>query len=250
MYMTLPNRRAGDDHRRPAPSPWLVARAALLVLLVALMAALAAGSASAQQAPSQPPAIGPGTAVPPPPPALPKSKDGGKGAKPPKHDADRGGKATSSKNHGSKEAKTAGLDLRASCAPLSHTQTYASWGPAVAYGREVTVVYEASRCSTPDGSALDVSAQGTATIHDGSSAAGEVLDSHPFIVAGTWKEPKNDAAWPPAWWDCSVSSASYTWQIPGVYTFQVSAREGVWSLTVSSQGVASQDLSWTHDGCA
>ena len=142
------------------------------------------------------------------------------------------------------------LDLHASCAPLAHTQAYSTWGPAVSYGRPVTVVYEASRCSTPDGSALDVFAEGTAEVFEGSSDSGELLDARPFVVSGTWREPKNDTAWPPAWWDCSVAYASYTWQIPEVYTFQVSAREGVWTLHVTSQGVGSQDLSWTHDGCA
>jgi hypothetical protein len=112
------------------------------------------------------------------------------------------------------------------------------------------VVYAASRCSTPDGLALDVAAEGTAQIFEGTDTGGTLLDSKPFVVSGRWKEPRNAAAWPPTWWDCSVAYANYTWQIPGVYTFQVSARDGLWSLNVSSQGVASQDVSWTHDGCA
>jgi hypothetical protein len=69
-------------------------------------------------------------------------------------------------------------------------------------------------------------------------------------VTGTWRQPKNAAAWPPAWWECSVPYANYTWQIPGVYTFRVSARDGVWNLDVSSEGVEPQAFSWTHDGCA
>ena len=250
MYMTDPHRGAGDDQRRPAVTGWLAVRAALLVLLALLMAGLASGAASAAEpdpAPT-PPTIGPGPAIPPPPPALPNAKGPRKGGKPPKPKTQHGGRTSKSRP---KETKgSSALDLHASCAPLSHVQTYAAWGPAVSYGRPVTVVYEASRCSTPDGSALDVSAQGTATIHDGSSETGELLDTRPFLLTGTWKEPKNEAAWPPAWWECSVSRASYTWQITGVYTFQVTARDGVWTLDVSSQGVGSQDVSWTHDACA
>jgi hypothetical protein len=249
MYMTVPDPRAGDDRSRPAMTRWLAVRAALLLFLVLLMAALAVGTASAAEA--QPtasqPTIVPGPAIPPPPPGLPKPKKAKKDAKPAKHKQG----ARSSKSQGAKEAKGgSALDLHASCAPLSHTQTYSGWGPAVSYGRPVTVVYEAARCSTPDGSALDLSAEGTAKIFDGSSVTGELLDTRSFLVTGTWKQPKNDAAWPPTWWHCSVSYASYTWQIPGVYTFLVSARDGVWNLNVSSQGVGTQELSWTHDGCA
>ena len=246
MYMTVPDRRSGDDHRRPALTWWLVVRATLLVVLVFLMALLAIGTASAAESdPSGSPlTIGPGLAIPPPPPALPHSRGAKKDAK-----HNRGGRhGASSKAQGGKgDAK---LDLQASCSPLAHTQTYAAWGPAVSYGGPVTVVYEASRCSTPDGSALDVAAEGTARIFQGSDTTGTLLDTKPFLVTGTWREPRNAEAWPPTWWDCSVPFASYTWQIPGVYTFQVSARDGVWTLDVNSQGVATQDVSWTHDGCA
>jgi hypothetical protein len=217
---------------------------------MALLGTAVAGSAVAAEAdPTSPVTLGPGPAIPPPPPVLPSPK--GKGTKPPS--AKKGGKHTAgaSKDHGSKDAKGGGrLELHASCAPLAHTQTYTAWGPAVSYGGPVTVVYAASRCSTPDGSALDVAADGTAEIFQGTDTSGTLLDTRPFLVAGTWREPRNAEAWPPTWWDCSVPYARYTWQIPGVYTFQVSARDGVWSLNVTSQGVASQDVSWTHDGCA
>lgn len=234
---------------------WLAVRAALLLALVLLLAGLAAGTATAAEPDptGAPPTIGPGPAIPPPPPVLPKDKGRGKGGKPAKHGGKQGGKhrGRDAKTQGGKGVKGGGkLQLQASCAPLAHTQTYSSWGPAVSYGRTVTVVYEASRCSTPDGSALDVAAEGTAAIHDGADASGALLDTRPFLVSGTWREPRNAAAWPPTWWDCSVPYARYTWQIPGVYTFQVSARDGVWSLDVSSEGVGSHDVSWTHDGCA
>jgi hypothetical protein len=120
----------------------------------------------------------------------------------------------------------------------------------VAYGETVTVVYEADRCSTPDGSALDVAVEGTAMVFQGETESGALLDTRPFLVAGTWREPKNAEAWPPPWWGCGVPYARYTWEIPGLYSFQVSARDGLWSLDVASQGVGSQALTWTHDGCA
>ena len=70
------------------------------------------------------------------------------------------------------------------------------------------------------------------------------------LVTGTWREPQNSEAWPPAWWGCGVPYASYTWEIPGVYSFEVSAQDGFWTLDVSSEGVGTQAVSWTHDGCA
>jgi hypothetical protein len=220
-------------------------RAALLLLMTLLVGASLAGSAGAAEPdPSGSPlTIGPGPAIPPPPPVLPSSKKGKKGAG--KHRSGHSGGR--SKNQGAEETK---MELHASCAPLAHTQTYSAWGPAVSYGGPVTVVYEASRCSTPDGTALDVAAEGTAQIFQGADTSGVLLDTRPFLVSGTWREPRNAEAWPPTWWDCSVSYASYTWQIPGVYTFRVTARDGAWTLDVNSQGVGSQDLSWTHDGCA
>jgi hypothetical protein len=253
MYMTASSRRAGDDHRRPTPTGRLATRAALLVLMTLLLGSALAGSAGAAEPdPSVPPlTIGPGDAIPPPPPVLPSGKRGKKDAGPPR--SKQGGKPAGGSSKGQGANGTKGhdkLDLHASCAPLAHTQTYVAWGPAVSYGGPVTVVYDASRCSTPDGSALDVAAEGTAQIFQGPDTTGALLDTKPFIVSGTWREPRNAEAWPPTWWDCSVPFANYTWQIPGVYTFQVSARDGVWSLNVSSQGVATQDVSWTHDGCA
>ena len=189
--------------------------------------------------PPSPVLIGPGPALPPPPPALPGSKHGkgGKGAQKGQDAKGKGGSA-------------GGLDLQANCAPFNHIQTYSSWGPAVAYGGPVTVVYEAERCSTPDGRSLDLTAEGTASVFEGLTPDGVLLDTRPFVFTGTWRQPKNAEAWPLAWWDCSVAYASYIWEIPGLYTFQVTADSGVWSLDVSSQGVGTQAVSWTHNGCA
>lgn len=216
-----------------------------MMLVALLLATTASGRALAAPAdPTSPVVIGPAPAVPPPPPTLPGSKAGkAKGAK---AKAKHGGKA----GKAGKDKKKTGLELQASCSPLAHTQSYEGWGPAAAYGKPVTVVYQAARCSTPDGSALDLSAEGTAQIFDGPSAAGALLDTRPFLVTGTWRKPKNAEAWPPTWWACDVPFASYTWQIPGVYSFRVSARNGVWSLDVSSDGAGSHAFSWTHDGCA
>lgn len=219
-------------------------RALLLLLLALGVSVLIAGqgAAVAQEATS-PLVMGPVDAVPPDPPKLPGSKAG-------KHsgttnEGDREGREEK-RGHG----RSGSLELAPSCAPFTHTQTYSGWGPAVAYGTTVTVLYEAGRCSTPDGSALDLSVEGTATVFEGDPSAGVPIDTRPFLVTGTWREPRNAEAWPPSWWGCRVPYASYTWEIPGVYTFQVSARDGVWDLDVSSQGAATQTVSWTHDGCA
>jgi len=217
------------------------------VLLAVALPAVIAGRASASTDPVLPPLTEPGPAIPLPAPDLPGKKKvdrPAKGAEKAGHKV--GGKG--GKHHHRAAAK--GLTLTASCAPFGHTQTYAGWGPAAAYGETVTVVYEAGRCSTPDGSALDVSVEGTAKVFQGETQSGALLDTRPFLVTGTWRQPKNAEAWPPSWWGCAVPYASYTWEIPGVYTFQVSARNGLWSLDVSSQGVGSQAVSWTHDGCA
>jgi hypothetical protein len=240
-------RRAGGDrpHRRPGSTGWSAARAALLAVLGLLLAGSLSGQAlAAPKVPTSPVIIGPGAPVPPPAPALP---GGGKAGKPHRSAGEADQRAGA---RGGQKDQAGALAFEGSCAPFSHTQTYAGWGPAVAYGTPVTVVYEASRCSTPDGSSLDISAQGTARIISGVTIEGELLDTRPFLVTGTWRRPENADAWPLTWWTCSVPFASYTWQIPGVYSFRVSARDGLWSLDVSSQGVGSQDVSWTHDGCA
>lgn len=243
--------RAGADRprRRPAPIGGPAGRAALLlVLALALSASLASRAVAAVPEVTPPPIIGPVEAIPPAAPDLPRHEQGlaSKGA----HKAGAGGKAGKrDQRSGAKRANDA-LALTASCAPFSHVQTYLAWGPAVAYGEPVTVVYDAGRCSTPDGSALDLAVEGTAKVFQGESAVGILLDTRPFLVTGTWRRPTNAEAWPPAWWACGVPYASYMWEIPGVYSFHVSARDGLWSLDVTSQGVGSQAVSWTHDGCA
>jgi hypothetical protein len=143
--------------------------------------------------------------------------------------------------------------VRPRCEPFSHTQTYLTWGPAVAYGEPVTVVYAAERCTRPRGTSVEVSSEGSATVYRGSAVAGEPIDRRPFILTGTWDRPTNAAGWPLAWWGCGVKQARYRWEIPGVYLFDVGARWGVWSLTVSTlprapQGEA-RDFHWSYNGC-
>jgi hypothetical protein len=142
------------------------------------------------------------------------------------------------------------LRAKAGCQPFSHTQTYSTWGPALAYDEPVTIVYEASHCTKPAGSAVDVSMQGTATVYPGILAQGTPIESRPFTVTGLWDRPGNLAGWPPSWWSCEVKLARYTWDIAGVYTFEVTARWGVWSLDVTSMGTAARTVHWTHNACA
>lgn len=213
------------------------------MLLTAALAASLSGRASAAPQPASPLVIGPVEAIPPPAPKLPgKGQDGGG-----RHEAD---KPKNGHRRGERAGSSETPTLTGSCAPFTHTQTYSDWGPAVAYGGPVTVVYEADRCSTPNGAALDLAADGSASIFRGETSAGALLDTRPFLVTGTWREPRNAEAWPPTWWGCKVPYASYVWEIPGVYSFHVSARHGMWTLDVSSQGVAAQSVTWAHDGCA
>lgn len=135
------------------------------------------------------------------------------------------------------------------CQPFSHTQTYVTWGPALAYQEPVTVVYGASQCTKPSGSAVELSMQGTAKVYRGTVAQGTPIDTRPFTVIGLWDRPENPSGWPPTWWSCDVKLARYSWEIGGVYTFAVSARWGVWSLEVTSGGPAARTVRWTHNAC-
>jgi hypothetical protein len=239
--------RAGGDrpYRRPVSIGRPARRAALVVLLAVALPAAIAGRATASTDPVLPPLTEPGPAIPLPAPDLPgkKADRPAKGAEKAGHKA--GGKGGKHRHR----AAARGLTLTASCAPFGHTQTYVGWGPAAAYGETVTVVYEAGRCSTPDGSALDVSVEGTAKVFQGETQSGALLDTRPFLVAGTWREPANAEAWPPPWWSCSIAYANYTWQVPGIYTFQVSAREGTWVLDVATQGSTPRTVTWSYDAC-
>jgi hypothetical protein len=142
------------------------------------------------------------------------------------------------------------LRAKAGCQPFSHTQTYITWGPALAYDEPVTVVYEASHCTKPAGTTVELSMKGTAQVYQGILAQGTPIDSRPFTVSGMWDRPENLTGWPPSWWSCGVKLARYTWDIAGVYTFTVTARWGVWSLEVTSLGTAARTVHWTHNACS
>jgi hypothetical protein len=139
------------------------------------------------------------------------------------------------------------------CAPFGHTQTYLSWGPALAYHEPVTVVYSAERCTQRQGTLVNVTTLGSATVYQGILAKGEPIDQRPFRLTGSWDRPSNEAGWPLAWWGCGVKQARYVWEIPGVYRFDVGARWGLWSLTVSTQPVdplaEARTVHWSYNAC-
>jgi hypothetical protein len=139
------------------------------------------------------------------------------------------------------------------CAPFSHTQTYLTWGPALAYDQPVTVVYSAQRCTKRQGSLVNVTTQGSATVYQGILAQGQPIDRRPFRLTGSWDHPSNASGWPLSWWGCGVKHARYLWEIPGVYSFDVGARWGLWSLTVSTQPVQPpaepRTVHWSYNAC-
>jgi hypothetical protein len=117
----------------------------------------------------------------------------------------------------------------------------------------VTVVYEGDRCTRGKGLLALVTVEGRATIYRGALVQGEPLDRRPFQLSGSWDRPTNEIGWPLAWWGCRVKHARYRWEIPGVYVFDVGARWGLWTLTVSTQSVTpmgqARVVHWSHNGC-
>jgi hypothetical protein len=114
----------------------------------------------------------------------------------------------------------------------------------------VTVVYDASQCTKPSGTAVELTMLGTARVYQGTTAEGTHIDTRPFTVTGLWDRPKDPGGWPPTWWSCGVKLARYSWEIGGIYTFAVSARWGVWNLEVTSHGAAARTVRWTHNACS
>jgi hypothetical protein len=122
------------------------------------------------------------------------------------------------------------------CEAIARVQTYEGWGPALHYGRTVTVAYALTDCSaslSTDGFAFE--ATGTATVFRGASAAGSPLTVEPFTASGAWGDPAS-SGWPPAWWSCDVARASISWEIPGAYTFLAGATGDRWTLEVQVPG--------------
>jgi hypothetical protein len=133
------------------------------------------------------------------------------------------------------------------CGDFGLTQGYRNWGPADSYGHPVTVSYQATRCSRLRGRTMDVNIDGVAVVYRGAKSAGKVVDEQSFSVVGSWTNPTNREGWPPDWWDCGVRSAEYSWRIGNVYTFSVTAEQGVWHLDVQA---GNDPVSWTYDACA
>lgn len=138
---------------------------------------------------------------------------------------------------------------QAGCQPFSHVQTYPGWGPARFYGRPVTVAYQGTGCSTAAGELVALTLDGTATVFGGSQPSGRALDSRPFSVSGSWQTSSFSSSWTPGWWQCDVPAADYRWTISGVYSFEVSARDGVWTLDVVAGGQQPQSVHWIHNAC-
>lgn len=238
--------KAGDPTTR---HPGLIRNAVCIVFGLAL-AGLLQVPAVAQElpTPTPPPTAEPSPAPAPNESAAPQQQGQGRQVRPPRRDRNEPDRHRKKHRRSFRQQRRRN-HLRATCAPFTFNQSYSAWGPAVTYGRTVTVAYEASRCSKPNGTALDLSVDGTATVYDGTTATGTPLDVRGFTVSGTWDKPSNAIGWPPNWWQCGVKSARYTWQIPGVYSFNVSARWGVWTLSVETQGPVPTSIHWSYNGC-
>ncbi len=195
--------------------------------------------------PSSSPSPVPLPSLPPPPSA--ETLEPSRGDRRPDRDR-QNGKKKAKRRHG--RGKGRPVRIKPGCTPFTFTQTYITWGPALAYGEPVTVVYEASKCIKPMGTTVDLSVQGTATVYQSLLVEDAPIDARPFSVSGMWDRPTNPEGWPPAWWECGVKHARYTWDIADMYTFAVSARWGVWSLDVTTQGQEPGSVHWAHNGCS
>jgi hypothetical protein len=253
---------------------WIATRG----LLAAALSLLLAGPAAAQEAsppppsptsdpsPAPPPPTEPSpppaqpaapVAEPPAPPAPPGEATGpdrskSERRKPDRQEASRRRAAKQRRLERRRRGRPEAL-VKRGCAAFSHTQTYLTWGPALAYSEPVTVVYGGDRCTRGTGTTARVTVNGSATVYQGAVVQGEPIDTRPFRLTGMWDRPTNQVGWPLAWWGCAVKNAQYRWEIPGVYIFEVGARWGVWTLTVSTQPVAplgeARTVHWSHNGC-
>lgn len=137
------------------------------------------------------------------------------------------------------------------CADFALTQTYRGWGPALHYGKTVTVVYAADECSgswTDEAFSYEVT--GSASIYEGpvpegKHPAGPAMDVLHFSTKGSFSDAE-DAGWPPAWWSC-LASADVRWQIAGIYSFRATAEMGDWSLGINVTGAT--PFRWSYSAC-
>jgi hypothetical protein len=134
------------------------------------------------------------------------------------------------------------------CEPFEYSQTYRNWGPASAYGRKVSVLYDADRCVRIENGVLRISMEGTAEVREG--RGGKVIGERPFELEGTWVHPSITEGWPPDWWQCGVADLDYSWRIAGRYSFEVEAEDGRWALDViTARGGKTRTVHWTYDAC-
>jgi hypothetical protein len=134
------------------------------------------------------------------------------------------------------------------CEPFEYRQTYRNWGPASAYGRKVSVLYDADRCVRIENGVLRISMEGTAEVREG--RGGKVIGERPFELEGTWVHPSITDGWPPDWWQCGVADLDYSWRIAGRYSFEVEAEDGRWTLDVITvRGGKTRTVHWTYDAC-
>lgn len=135
-----------------------------------------------------------------------------------------------------------------SCLPFSLTQAYRGWGPADHYGRTVTIAYVGTQCSEVTGGSAEVDITGTASIVRGLEVGGPTIEVRSFEASGSWSRAGVLSAWPPAWWSCGVDRAELRWEVPGVYSFAVSATGGRWVLDVGT-GSGTGAVHWEYDAC-
>ncbi|HZD16823.1 MAG TPA: hypothetical protein VE669_01650 [Actinomycetota bacterium] len=141
-------------------------------------------------------------------------------------------------------AETAG---RFDCSSFARVQTYRGWGPALHYGRTVTVSFTAAECRggfVTGG--FTYALTGTATVYAGAEMGGDPLEVRDFVSDGSFADPRG-TGWPPDWWSCDVDEATINWRIPGVYSFVAGASHGSWNLDVTVPG--SDTVHWHYSAC-
>jgi len=232
-----------------------------------VMILLLGAPATAQETPTPPPTSDPPSPISEPPPAPPSTptrpepSQGGslRSDRSPDRQRERQRRSAQRRRHRRQRQRERRRERRREpridrgCAAFSHTQTYMTWGPAVAYSEPVTVAYQGQRCTRGSGAAARVTVNGRALVYQGVLAQGDTIDRRRFTLFGQWEQPSNATGWPPKWWGCGVKRAGFRWEISGVYTFDVQARWGAWTLLVATQPAApsgrATTFHWTYNGC-
>jgi hypothetical protein len=229
-------------------------RAAGLALLATLVLLGATPAALAQTTPTPTPSPSGPTPTPPPPSDPPNSGTSsgtvdGTGAGGLRSNPDRPPGSGGSTDDVPPEVPGPSPTPITDCEPFSYRQTYRGWGPARAYGRQVSVLYRADRCVKLDGGVLELTMAGTAEIREG-GRNGQVIGNRPFELEGTWVHPSIEDGWPPDWWQCRVADLQYVWRIAGRYSFAVDAEDGRWHLeVVTVRRGRARTVTWSYDAC-